>query len=753
VRDSDVCQALLKRAAPVSRVEQVTAQLNAMHAAHQMAVSAGVKVDVHGQGELSDADMQLVLARAAAQRRFVVEMTALRTSRRLASLALHAPYLSEHELSTALAHCDDDDDDCALRLARESFVRCVRELCAQRAVEKTDGALPRRNLRTRLRALYVRGAFVPAPLPTLVAKPDNAGAPGVSGRLHAPVDANGKPRQKGFFIESEAQNSTTIEAALAAAAAKRADPATSRKRQRSSSGSDDANAPTAADAKDDAPPVDSVVDDDVVDDDDGDGAMAAIVVDTESNRALGGAAASAARESGRLNLDDAVRRAQAGSFDGWSEARKKAFKSMNENPNAYYYRFNAPGEEQKNGHWAPDEEKLFFDVAKIYPVNTKWGLFSMHIPGRVGYQCSNFYRQLVRTGRIKDPNYILDANGRPRFLFKNKKGDAEVRNYKQPKAADAAAVASTADDSAANSSTSEAPMPATGGEVISRARKNKLPKPPKEKKEPRPPPPPLFDADGNPIPRKRGRPRKYPVAPTATTTTATATPLVAPLHLLSLPPPPPPPPLPLPLLAPFLFAVPSDVPPPPPPPPAFSQAVVPQPILKPARAVADVAPVEPVFLTAEKKDADVSVVDPDAAAADDVANASTASTSKPKKQRAAAAPAKPKKKARKGSRDVIWADEVDDTRDEVPAFHVSKRLRGALGVENPMPDYVDPITRLPVVAPMMSPAGIVLGKETWIYCLARKQECPLTKQPVKLDTLTLLTPQNFDRLKDKLKLL
>jgi hypothetical protein len=642
VRDSDVCQALLKRAAPVSRVEQVTAQLNAMHAAHQMAVSAGVKVDVHGQGELSDADMQLVLARAAAQRRFVAEMTALRTSRRLASLALHAPYLSEHELSTALAHCDDDDDDCALRLARDSFVRCVRELCAQRAVEPTDGALPRRNLRTRLRALYVRGAFVPAPLPPPVAKLDA----GVSGRLHAPVDANGKPRQKGFFIESEAQNSTTIEAALAAAAAKRADPAASRKRQRSSSGSDDANAPAAAaDAKDDAPPVDSVVagdggDGDDVDEDDGDGAMAAIAVDTESSRALGGAAASAARESGRLNLDDAVRRAQAGSFDGWSEARKKAFKSMNENPNAYYYRFNAPGEEQKNGHWAPDEEKLFFDVAKIYPVNTKWGLFSMHIPGRVGYQCSNFYRQLVRTGRIKDPNYILDANGRPRFLFKNKKGDTEVRNYKQPKAADAAAVA---DDSAANSSTSETPMPATGGEVISRARKNKLPKaekPPKEKKAPRPPPPPLFDADGNPIPRKRGRPRKYPIAPTtAPTATATATPLVAALPLLSLPPPPSPPlplPLPLPLLAP------SDVP------PALSQVVVPQPMPKPARAVADVAPVEPVFLTAEKKDADVSVVDPDAGAADDAASASTAATSKPKKQRAAAAapPSRRRRRAR-----------------------------------------------------------------------------------------------------------
>lgn len=38
------------------------------------------------------------------------------------------------------------------------------------------------------------------------------------------------------------------------------------------------------------------------------------------------------------------------------------------------------------------EKKLFFDRMKEVGVNGQWGIFSMAIPGRVGYQCSNFYR-------------------------------------------------------------------------------------------------------------------------------------------------------------------------------------------------------------------------------------------------------------------------------------------------------------------------------------------------------------------------
>jgi hypothetical protein len=101
----------------------------------------------------------------------------------------------------------DDDDDCALRLARSSFVAKVRELCSQRAVEPS-GCLPRRNLRTNARALFVRGFA--SLLPQRCARP-------LAPRLQAPpVEADGKPRLKGFFIASEIQNSSTIEAVCSA---------------------------------------------------------------------------------------------------------------------------------------------------------------------------------------------------------------------------------------------------------------------------------------------------------------------------------------------------------------------------------------------------------------------------------------------------------------------------------------------------------------------------------------------------------
>jgi len=51
--------------------------------------------------------------------------------------------------------------------------------------------------------------------------------------------------------------------------------------------------------------------------------------------------------------------------------------------------------------------------------NYEWGIFSMGIPGRVGYQCSNFYRRLLKEGRVKDDNYYFDAKGEPKFKFKS----------------------------------------------------------------------------------------------------------------------------------------------------------------------------------------------------------------------------------------------------------------------------------------------------------------------------------------------
>jgi hypothetical protein len=46
----------------------------------------------------------------------------------------------------------------------------------------------------------------------------------------------------------------------------------------------------------------------------------------------------------------------------------------------------------------------------------KWGTFSISIPGRVGYICSNYYRELVKSGDIVDDKYMAGAYTRPLFI-------------------------------------------------------------------------------------------------------------------------------------------------------------------------------------------------------------------------------------------------------------------------------------------------------------------------------------------------
>ena len=52
----------------------------------------------------------------------------------------------------------------------------------------------------------------------------------------------------------------------------------------------------------------------------------------------------------------------------------------------------------------------------------------MKIPGRVGYQCSNFYRQLIREGVIIDDNYYVDSNNQLTFRFKNRTNQSKQTN-------------------------------------------------------------------------------------------------------------------------------------------------------------------------------------------------------------------------------------------------------------------------------------------------------------------------------------
>ncbi|KAJ2550822.1 hypothetical protein EV175_003925 [Coemansia sp. RSA 1933] len=158
------------------------------------------------------------------------------------------------------------------------------------------------------------------------------------------------------------------------------------------------------------------------------------------------------RTVGRLPLDEALAQLQraataksgSGGIDlgramkGWSEARIKAFKAIKTKPNTYYYRFNAPGEEQRTGQWTSEEQKLFHARLREIGANGQWGIFSMVIPGRVGYQCSNYYRYLVENRLINDPNYVLDENGKAHYLFTTKKKNPDgsamrvFRKHKKP---------------------------------------------------------------------------------------------------------------------------------------------------------------------------------------------------------------------------------------------------------------------------------------------------------------------------------
>jgi len=113
------------------------------------------------------------------------------------------------------------------------------------------------------------------------------------------------------------------------------------------------------------------------------------------------------KRCGRLLLNDALK--NVGSMEGWSDARKKAWTNRRTAPNAYFYRFNVPGQPQKNGKWTKEEHALFMKRIMEFGANDQWGIFSKKIPGRVGYQCSNYWRGLVKDGDVLDPNYHYDG--------------------------------------------------------------------------------------------------------------------------------------------------------------------------------------------------------------------------------------------------------------------------------------------------------------------------------------------------------
>ncbi|KAI9307857.1 hypothetical protein BJ944DRAFT_148032, partial [Cunninghamella echinulata] len=173
------------------------------------------------------------------------------------------------------------------------------------------------------------------------------------------------------------------------------------------------------------------------------------------------------RMGGRLTLDDALKQVQENginadkAFEGWSSARIRAYQMIEQNPNSYYYRFNAPGEIQRKGQWSPKEREIFFKRLDELGANGQWGIFAMEIPGRVGYQCSNFYRLLVQTGEINDPNYVLDDKGKAHYLFDKKSADGTVEKTFRTHSKHGTGRASASTTSSTGTTTTRRRAPAT----------------------------------------------------------------------------------------------------------------------------------------------------------------------------------------------------------------------------------------------------------------------------------------------------
>lgn len=90
----------------------------------------------------------------------------------------------------------------------------------------------------------------------------------------------------------------------------------------------------------------------------------------------------------------------------WTRARRESYGRFREAPNTYLYYYRLPGEEQRHGPWDGDEHEDFlrlldeaggWEAAKS--PDMQWGILSAGLSGRVGFQCSNHFRQLVREKR------------------------------------------------------------------------------------------------------------------------------------------------------------------------------------------------------------------------------------------------------------------------------------------------------------------------------------------------------------------
>ena len=109
----------------------------------------------------------------------------------------------------------------------------------------------------------------------------------------------------------------------------------------------------------------------------------------------------------------------------WSPIRRDSFTKMIKNPNTFFYRNRPPGDPQRTGPFTPEEEEQFINRLRYFRDvlgidDGLWGLFAVPIRGRLGYQCSNFYRLLIQQGKVHDDRYQI-IDGKLNFLHGQKK--------------------------------------------------------------------------------------------------------------------------------------------------------------------------------------------------------------------------------------------------------------------------------------------------------------------------------------------
>lgn len=108
-------------------------------------------------------------------------------------------------------------------------------------------------------------------------------------------------------------------------------------------------------------------------------------------------------------------------WDQYSPIRRESFKLLMKNPNSFFYRNRPPGEAQRYGSFSPEEEAQFMERVRYFREDLNvndglWGLFAVPFIGRLGYQCSNYYRYLIAEGKIRDPKYQKMENGKISYI-------------------------------------------------------------------------------------------------------------------------------------------------------------------------------------------------------------------------------------------------------------------------------------------------------------------------------------------------